>query len=163
MLQRYFKIDIQASGENDRIGGSLRLGGKRRQMQDQWVRTLPNETSTFPVQFHTAESEQSQYQRDVFKTLLKWVVGLCSALCLAYLVVFLKEDALGALVVCLTFFAITSISAGILLMGDKYSFDTMVRLWLSIGSWTVLAFGLFQHSNDNFVQIMSMGGMVVIV
>ena len=124
---------------------------------------LPNQTSAFHVESYRAESEQSQYQRDVFRTLLKWVAGLCGALCLVYLIVFVQQDALGAFVIFLTFLAITSISAGILLVGEKYNFATMVRLWLSIASWTVLAFGLFQHHNDNFVQIMSMGGIVVIV
>jgi signal transduction histidine kinase len=132
-------------------------------MQQQGASTLLNKTGTFHVQVHGAESEQSQYQRDVFQTLLKWVAGLCGALCLAYLVVFIQQEALGALVICLTFAAITSLSVGILLVGDKYTFTTKVRLWLSIASWTVLAFGLFQHSNDNFVQISSMGGIVVIV
>ena len=132
-------------------------------MQEQLIVSNPHETSTFHMQYHGAESEQSQYQRDVFRVLLKWVAGLCGALCAAYLIVFLQQQALGAFVISLTFAAITSISLFILVMGDNYDFVTMVRVWLSVASWTVLAFGLFQHANDNFVQIMSMGGIVVIV
>ena len=132
-------------------------------MQEQLIATLPNETSTFHIQQRGAVTDQSKYQRDVFRVLLKWVTGVCVLLCLAYLDVFVQQEAFGALVICLTFGAITCVSVGILLFGERYPFVTMVRLWLSIASWTVLAFGLFQHSNDNFVQIMAMGGVVVIV
>lgn len=109
----------------------------------------------------SAESDQLNYQLDVFRTILKVVIAICGLFSLVYLMTFVQQGAWPALVVGLTFFAITGYSAIASRRVNPQNLQTVARIWLALASWTVFSFGLLQAAE--FTLVMALGACVVIV
>lgn len=130
-------------------------------MQAELELLKPDQTISYRSQrdLENAQTEQSQYQRDVFRALLKWVVIVCAALTIIYLVPFLQQGALPSLVISITFGIISLYSALALPRLTDQNFMRAARLWLALGTWTVFAFGLMQ--GQEFILISALGIAII--
>lgn len=123
----------------------------------------PDQTISFrsPRDLENAQTEQNQYQRDVFRAMLKWVVIVVSVLSVAYFVPFIQVQSIPSLIVSVTFGGICLYSAFVLLRPPSENFTLYVRIWLALATWTVFAFGFMQPVQ--FMHISAMGGTIVIM
>lgn len=112
------------------------------------------------IQYQAVETEQTQYQLDVFCSILKIVIVVTMALGIAYLIPFLQQQALSALVIGVTMLTVATYSFVTLQFITTGNMSLFVRLWLALATWTVFAFGMLQSSE--FLHITALGGVVVI-
>jgi len=112
------------------------------------------------LQHQSAESEQVQYQLDVFCSILKLVVIVTDGLGVAYLAPFIQQGSAPSLVISGTMFVIATYSAVTLPFVNDNNLLSFVRVWLALTTWTVFAFGVLQP--DEFLHITGLGGAVVI-
>lgn len=132
-------------------------------MQAQLEFLKPDQTISYRTQqdFKSAQSEQIEYQQDVFRAMLRWVLIVCSILSIAYFVPFVQQSSFPALVVSVTFISISFYSGFILTRLSIEKFTRHVRLWLAMATWTVFAFGFMQPVE--FMHIAAMGGIIVLM
>ncbi len=103
--------------------------------------------------------ERQQYQYEMFRAVLIWVVVVCGALFGAYLVPASQQQSWPALVVSISFLTIGSYSAVTLYRMQDHHFMNWVRGWLVIANIVVFNFGFFQ--SHDFLAIAAMGGIIV--
>jgi signal transduction histidine kinase len=130
-------------------------------MEQTWTLGGQTQASSPATQHITAETEQTKYQMDVFRSILKVVVVVCGALGIAYAVPFLQQGAWPSLVISLTMLTMAGYSAIAVVQVKQEKVHIFVRVWLSLGTWTVFSFGLLQP--NEFMNIMALGATVVIV
>lgn len=122
----------------------------------QKVKTMVEQT----VDRISVASDQNQYQRDLFRTLLKWVAAACSVLSFAYLVPAVQQGLWTGIVVGLDFLVVAVYSVSILWFIPMPDFISSVRAFLALATWTVFAYGLLQPIA--YIHIMALGATIVI-